>query len=55
MGLPFVRRRRSKLRVLVAGCGSETTEDSGGEETSFVGKESEEGRERGSGSGGTGD
>ena len=47
VGLPCVRRRGSKLRVLVAGCRPETTEDFGGEETSFVGKESEEGRERG--------
>lgn len=47
MGLPCVRRRGSKLRVLVAGCRPETTEDFGGEETSFVRKEGEEGRERG--------
>ena len=47
LGLPFVRRRGGKLRVLVTGCRPETTEDFGGEETIFVGKESEEGREGG--------
>ena len=47
LGLPFVRRCGGKLRVLVTGCRPETTEDFGGEETSFVGKESEEGRKGG--------
>jgi hypothetical protein len=47
VGLPFVRRRGSKLWVLVAGCRPETTGDSDGEETIFAGKESEESREGG--------
>jgi hypothetical protein len=47
VGVPGVWRRGSKLRVLAAGRGPKTTEDSWGEETEFVGEEGEEGREGG--------
>lgn len=47
MGVPCVRGRGRKLRILVDGRRAETTSYSGSEEAESVGKESAEGGEGG--------